>query len=886
MAILENSKRRIPQATYARVDFRSSGRPFVPRQPLVKLGLLDAGKVTAAEIRDVRALLQSATGEPRPAIGEVEALATLERLITLGARLSETDRLAAMAELDADVLATLAERLVDLREQRAQVAIASHRALLRKYRSDQPKPPQGTPVLPVGFEPAVAGPTLPANAQLIRRSTVQRPAARPVTTPARPPSASSPSRGRIADGEQRTVETMMLRTAPTALSVRVDEPTLKDLADWAGADSDDAREIERLTAAVRGFGYAADKLSPAAFEAAVLGQVSHSRNVLHAFRRQVAVNPVGFLHLERLTFAPDGIERGELVYTVPLTPGEEVNITHKEWSNTHEEFQKIVTDSLEEYSEEGVTESTELSQSTSNQRDHSNGLNTGVTTSGEYGPVSVSASVDVSIASSASSTQEFSRNQSIAVTRKAAARSKKEHKFSFKVASASGVEDQSVRRIRNPLTDRSARADYYQLVRKWEVKVYRYGIRLTYDIAIPEPGVDVLTKIQQIADLNAALEQGFGSTETSLSWARFDLDPSAISRDNYLGYAAQYNASVPAPPAERRDYDVVATHDWKTIEEAEQRQYHSLAVDVDADYEIDFVVVNSEQSHYEDEPWEFQIQNADDFFGVSGRRELVYQTKFLGAAYVELRVGAHLRDSVFKEWQLKAYAAMRDAAQARYYEQRVTLKDKLAKLNEELGASDALSLRKFEREEIMKGVLRWLFGPDFEFVPKGMSADLYDGGEAVKTGKIWKEVLRHGELIKFLHHAIEWENVLYFLYPYFWSHFDRWELKKYLQHPDPIHRAFLRAGSARVVLTIRPGFERSFLSLIETGSMGGLPANHPYLTIVEEMEAFASTNYPGIPPANPEGANTNEQGVLIGTWHEYTPTSSLDVAFGETLPLS
>ena len=45
-------------------------------------------------------------------------------------------------------------------------------------------------------------------------------------------------------------------------------------------------------------------------------------------------------------------------------------------------------------------------------------------------------------------------------------RSKKEHKTSFKVASASGTEDQAVRLIKNPFPDRTTRVDYYDLVRK------------------------------------------------------------------------------------------------------------------------------------------------------------------------------------------------------------------------------------------------------------------------------------------------------------------------------------------------------------------------------------------------------------------------------------
>ena len=83
---------------------------------------------------------------------------------------------------------------------------------------------------------------------------------------------------------------------------------------------------------------------------------------------------------------------GELVYSVPLSPAEEVNIAHKEWSNTSEEFSKIVTDYMEAFSEEGVAEKSELSQSTSSaQEQHSFGFNTGVTASGGYGPVTITS---------------------------------------------------------------------------------------------------------------------------------------------------------------------------------------------------------------------------------------------------------------------------------------------------------------------------------------------------------------------------------------------------------------------------------------------------------------------------------------------------------------
>ena len=50
---------------------------------------------------------------------------------------------------------------------------------------------------------------------------------------------------------------------------------------------------------------------------------------------------------------------------------------------------------------------------------------------------------------------------------------------------------------------------------------------------------------------------------------------------------------------------------------------------------------------------------------------------------------------------------------------------------------------------------------------------------------------------------------------------------------------------------MRPGFETDFVSFVETGSSGPLGSSHPYLTIAQEIEAFAKTNYPGIPRREP-----------------------------------
>ena len=39
---------------------------------------------------------------------------------------------------------------------------------------------------------------------------------------------------------------------------------------------------------------------------------------------------------------PAGVQKGELVFTVPMAPGETVSISHKEWSTSSREFEEIV----------------------------------------------------------------------------------------------------------------------------------------------------------------------------------------------------------------------------------------------------------------------------------------------------------------------------------------------------------------------------------------------------------------------------------------------------------------------------------------------------------------------------------------------------------------
>src|SRR5258708_39257399 len=83
------------------------------------------------------------------------------------------------------------------------------------------------------------------------------------------------------------------------------------------------------------------------------------------------------------------------------------------------------------------------------------------------------------------------------------------------------------------------RVDYYQLLRKWRVDLIRYGLRMTYDIVIPNPGLGLIAKVIELRELNQSVVKG----------NTFSLDPTTITRGNWQNFEQQFGASVDPPPA-------------------------------------------------------------------------------------------------------------------------------------------------------------------------------------------------------------------------------------------------------------------------------------------------------------------------------------------------
>ena len=199
---------------------------------------------------------------------------------------------------------------------------------------------------------------------------------------------------------------------------------------------------------------------------------------IKGLQANVTATPIGMLNCERLEMTPAGIERGELLATICLAPMEQTSVTQKEWSVIDQEYTSIVTDSLENYSQTGVTDATELAQSTNSQNQHSNQSNITASVSGSYGFVTASAATAFGAQDSTSLSAANSSKHAVTTTRQASSRSKQSHKITISTSTVTGTSETTTRTLQNPSTTVPLRIDYFSFMRKWHVGLYRYGLQV------------------------------------------------------------------------------------------------------------------------------------------------------------------------------------------------------------------------------------------------------------------------------------------------------------------------------------------------------------------------------------------------------------------------
>jgi hypothetical protein len=633
------------------------------------------------------------------------------------------------------------------------------------------------------------------------------------------------------------------------------------------------------------------------------------------------LQPIGLLHLEQVAITPLQVERGELVYSLPLAPLERVTLAHKEWTLREEEYSRFVQDRLEYYSERGVAEQNELASASRSENEHSKTLSMskpvvpGAATIAD--PVDTQTTTDVT---KETQSQERSSRDTRAITEQASSLAVRDQKVSFTVTTVAGTQDFTAQLFENKHTDKVMLIEYFRRMRKWRNQLCRTGIRLTYDVVLPDPGRRLRERwmeLQALEDqINAPfaldiapspydavlpLRSGFAVVGTGGAASLFGSSPSTADAAYLEGLARAFGVTIqPAPLASLTVEEQHAVTDAPP----DKPFAFALTVPVPDDYQVERMWMGGRVAATGDGDvmivGEFRNQRvdiaSDGIFhsvelNVSNQipnKPVIAFIAFKGAigsvrAWAEVSVTG----GGWRKWRATAVSAIRQAAYARYNETRERLRQRRVALLRELEAPDTLTLRRIEREQIMRLVLEWLF-PDFV-----QGAQVYKESATHKP-EGWEPAMEYGEYIKFVHQAVDWDNALVLLYPYFWDHPDKHAVKLFLDHPDGGHREFLRAGAARVILAMTPGFESQVISLLDKGQLGEIANSSRFQSVIDQVQVahsrFAELVHGQLAPGgDDEGDALPEDedlaavprravpGVRIAEWVEWTPTSALDM---------
>ena len=221
-----------------------------------------------------------------------------------------------------------------------------------------------------------------------------------------------------------------------------------------------------------------------------------------------------------------------------------------------------------------------------------------------------------------------------------------------------------------------------------------------------------------------------------------------------------------------------------------------------------------------------------------------------------------LTPEAYAEWCNRTFNAIIQAYEAKLIEYNNKMAD-LKMQQKEKTKTNPLFYREIENTVLHKNCMEYLTGHD-----------IIGGAQPIK-GKSLSEivVVQNQELddyaarVKFLEQAFEWNLLSYNLYPFYWAEKKKWiDLYDLSNVEDPIHKAFLQSGMARVMVTVRPGFEEAVNWYMTTGQIwngGQVPTvNDPlFLSIVDELRVTT--------------------GKVEETWETRVPTSLTIIQAGE-----
>ncbi|MFT3794144.1 hypothetical protein [Flavobacterium sp.] len=429
-------------------------------------------------------------------------------------------------------------------------------------------------------------------------------------------------------------------------------------------------------------------------------------------------------------------------------------------------------------------------------------------------------------------------------------------------------------------------------------QVYNYGKRLMYEFMIPQP-----SKLHRLG-------KGASSSDINAQILSIPLDPrtnglpdfNAVNGGNYMEYASRYSAEVNIYPtafiyinktfsggvevfwdpkrggAVKEDFNLKIPEGYETVH---------AKMDASRDFDNTFyrsfgVSVGNIKSWMDgnSRTKRFNTEKPDNPILDNFRETISLSLQSLNniGYNVAISIKCQLTNEGLVKWKKETFEAILEG----YEQQMDEYNQKLAEIKANgvrILDSNPLFYRQIEQLVLRKNCISYLIDDTNTNSKRRFGRLMYNQGATFGNHQVNvdKDMDNYGSFAKFMEQAFEWNNISYNFYPFYWGNRTDWgELYQY-ESNDAIFRSFMQAGMARVVVTVRPGFEDAVMHYMTFGQIwngGRLPilGDPLYLSIVDELR--------------------EQEYVIEETWESVLPTNLIAIQSsgvslaGEGLPCS
>lgn len=583
------------------------------------------------------------------------------------------------------------------------------------------------------------------------------------------------------------------------------------------------------------------------------------------------VTPVGIGDLLVVRQFLKRYEGRELAHIENILRGELKERTHRR-ARTTEETVTVETElTKEEERDQQTTERFELKTEASEIQKQDESLKAGLTISGSYGPMlQFTATTEFALNHSREESSRVATSYSKDVTSRASSKVF-ERRREERILKTIEVFEETNKHTLNNVAGAASIVGQYQWVDKiYEAQVFNYGKRMLFDLMLPEPAAFLLYAAAAQPQPGADL----------IKPQPFNIAPTDITEWNYAYFAQIYQAvGIDAPPEPLKTIGKVldgqgAAPTFEALKSAE--------VPVPDDYEaisgnliftatetggggVSDVVVGKAYRQFGGTAgtWSFSMNNE------TGSIPVTFNSLNVSIFSLALEILCTRTQRGLDQWKLKTYAAILQAYEKQLRDYEEALAARKVEAADKIQGHNPIENERLIRNELKKGAI------------SVFTAQHYDLFGAIGTSSqgfpqpILGTAEAEGRYIRFFEQCFEWEQMMFFFYPYFWGRKDNWPNRALLEDVDPLFADFIRAGAARLVIPVRLGFEQALAHFLDTGQVwdgGDLPpiTSPLYLSIIEEIRERDRAPGTEVPQDEP--------------WDVRLPTTLIRLRDGAALP--